>query len=150
MEKMDRKKVIVMITDGEDLEKSGVKIATRLAETNVVVFTVGVGTEAGAEIRVLNEQGQQELVRDLKGEVVRSRLDETMLREIAQATKGDYEPLGPLGEGLAKVRLAVENRTDISGAAPLRKLGIDRFHVPIAIVLALLVVESLIGTRKRI
>lgn len=150
MEKMDRKKVIVLITDGEDLEKDGVKIAARLAETNVVVYTVGVGTEAGAEIRVLNEQGQPELVRDLKGEVVRSQLDETTLREIAQATKGNYEPLGPLGEGLAKVRLAVENKTDRSGAIPLRKLGIDRFHVPIAVVLALLVVESLIGTRRRI
>ena len=30
-----------------------------------------------------------------------------------------------------------------------RKLGIDRFHVPLAIVLSLLVVESLVSTRKR-
>jgi tetratricopeptide (TPR) repeat protein len=149
MEKQDRKKVIILITDGEDLEKGGVKIATALAATNVVVFTVGVGTEAGAEIRVWNEQGQQELVRDAKGEVVRSRLDEPTLRAIAQATKGDYQPLGPLGEGLAKVRLAVEAKANLSGAAPLRKLGIDRFHVPIALVLGLLVLESLIGTRRR-
>jgi len=148
MEKMDRKKVIVLITDGEDLEKSGVKIATKLAETNVVVYTVGVGTEAGAEIRVLNEQGQPELVRDAKGEVVRSRLDEPTLRAIAQATKGEYQPLGPLGEGLAKVRLAVENKNNASGATPQQQLGIDRFHVPVAIVLLLLVVESLVGTRR--
>jgi Ca-activated chloride channel family protein len=150
MGQMDRKKVIVLITDGEDLEKGGVKIATKLAATNVVVFTVGVGTEAGAEIRVLNEQGQPELVRDSKGEVVRSRLDEPTLRAIAQATKGEYQPLGPLGEGLAKVRLAVANQNNLAGTAPQRKLGIDRFHVPIAIVLVLLVVESLVGTRRRI
>lgn len=148
MEKQDRKKVIILITDGEDLEKSGVKIAAALAATNVVVFTIGVGTEAGAEIRVWNEQGQQEVVRDKDGEVVRSRLDEPTLRAIARATKGDYQPLGPLGEGLAKVRLAVESKANLSGVAPLRKLGIDRFHVPIAIVLGLLVVESLIGTRR--
>ena len=148
MEKMDRKKVIVLITDGEDLEKSGVKIATRLAATNVVIFTVGVGTEAGAEIRILNDQGQPELVRDSNGEVVQSRLDEPTLRAIAEATKGDYQPLGPLGEGLAKIRLAVENKGQLAGAAPLRKLGIDRYHVPIAIVLVLLVVESLTGTRR--
>jgi Ca-activated chloride channel family protein len=150
MEKMDRKKVIVLITDGEDLEKSGVKIATTLATSNVVVFTVGVGTEAGAEIRVINEQGQPELVRDAKGEVVRSRLDETTLRAIAQATKGDYEPLGALGEGLAKVRLAVESQDLFSGAAPTQQFGVDRFHFPLAIVLGLLVAESLIGTRRRI
>ncbi len=149
MEKMDRKKVIVLITDGEDLEKGGVKIATTLAQSNVVVFTVGVGTEAGAEIKVTNEQGQQELVRDSKGEVVRSRLDETTLRAIAQTTKGSYEPLGALGEGLAKVRLAVEAKDFDSGGSPTQRYGVDRFHFFVAAVLVLLGVESLVGTRKR-
>ena len=90
------------------------------------------------------------VVRDSKGEVVRSRLDQATLRKIALATKGDYYPLGSLGEGLAKVRLAVEKTDFASGPAPVRKLGVDRFHVPIAVVLGLLVVESLIGTRRRI
>ncbi len=149
MEKMDRKKVIVMITDGEDLEKSGVKMATTLAESNVVVYTVGVGTAAGAEIRVTNEQGQQEVVRDSNGEVVRSRLDETNLRAIARVTRGDYEPLGALGEGLAKVRLAVESRAFDGGASPTQRYGVDRFHFFVAAVLVLLVTESLLGTRRR-
>lgn len=149
IEKMDRKKVIVLITDGEDLEKGGVKVAKTLAEKGVVVFTVGVGTEAGAEIRVTNDQGQQELVRDSKGEVVRSHLDEPTLRAIAQATKGSYEPLGALGEGLAKVRLAVESKDFDSGGSPAQRFGVDRFHFFVAAVLVLLVVESLVGTRKR-
>ncbi len=148
MEKMDRKKIIVLITDGEDLQKGGVKIATKLAATNVVVFTVGVGTEAGGEIRVTNEQGQEELLRDSKGQVVRSRLDEPTLRDIARATKGSYEPLGALGEGLAKVRLAVESKDFFSGGSPTQRFGVDRYHVPIAIALALLIIESLIGTRR--
>lgn len=149
MEKMDRKKVIVLITDGEDLEKSGVKMAKSLAEKGVVVFTIGVGTEAGAEIRVMNEQGQMELILDSKGQVVRSRLDEPTLRGIAEATHGNYYPLGALGEGLAKVRTAIESGNFDSGAAPVRTRGIDRFHVPVAAVLVLLVAESLIGTRRR-
>ena len=113
-------------------------------------LSAGNRTEAGAEIQAINEQGQPELVRDGKGEVVRSRLDQATLRKIALATKGDYYPLGSLGEGLAKVRLAVEKTDFASGPAPVRKLGVDRFHVPIAVVLGLLVVESLIGTRRRI
>jgi Ca-activated chloride channel homolog len=150
MEKMDRQKIIVLVTDGEDLEQGGVKIAKTLAEKNVVVFTVGVGTEAGAEIRVRNDQGQMELVRDARGEVVRSRLDETTLREIAAATRGNYEPLGALGEGLAKVRLAVAAKGFTSGAAPTQRYGVDRFHVFVALVLVLLVAESLLGTRRRL
>lgn len=149
MEKVDRKKVIVLITDGEDLEKGGVKKARALAEKGVVVFTIGVGTEAGAEIRVMNEQGQLEVVRDSKGEIVRSRLDERTLHSIAEATHGKYYPLGALGEGLVKVGAAIETGAFGSGNAPIQKQGIDRFHVPLAIVLIFLVVESLIGTRRR-
>jgi Ca-activated chloride channel family protein len=97
---------------------------------------------------MLNEQGKLELIRDRKGEVVRSRLDENTLRAIAQATRGSYFPLGPLGEGLAKVRLAVQTLDSATGSAPARKLGVDRFHWPVAAVLVLLVAESLLGTRR--
>ena len=48
------------------------------------------------------------------------------------------------------MRLAVENLTAASGATPTGKLGVDRFHWPVAGVLALLVLESLIGTRRRV
>jgi Ca-activated chloride channel family protein len=149
IDKAQRQKVLVLLTDGEDLEKGGVRMAEALAKQGVVVFTIGVGTPAGAEIQFLNAQGKPELVRDLKGEIVRSRLDENTLRSISQVTHGAYYPLGPLGEGLAKVRLDLENLHTAAGATPERKLGVDRFHVLVAAVLALLVAESLIGTRKR-
>src|SRR6266581_960756 len=138
------------ITDGDDLEKGGVKMAEDLAKLRVVVFTIGVGTAAGAEIQIVNEQGKPELLRDANGEVVRSRLDEATLRAIAQATRGAYYPLGPLGEGLAKVRIAAESLNQTAGAQPGRRLGVDRFHLPLAGALVLLVAESLIGTRRRI
>jgi hypothetical protein len=64
--------------------------------------------------------------------------------------RGAYYPLGPLGEGLAKVRLALETLNTGSASAPARKLGVDRFHWPVAGVLVLLVAESLIGTRRRL
>jgi Ca-activated chloride channel family protein len=150
MDKSDRVKLLVLITDGEDLEKGGVKVAESLAKEGVVVFTVGVGTAAGSEIQVLNEQGRPELLRDRKGEVVRSRLDEPTLQSIAKATHGRYFPLGPVGEGLAKVRLAAEDLSTSTTSAPGRKLGVDRFHYLVAAVLLLLVAESLIGTRRRV
>ena len=150
MDKATRPKVCVLLTDGEDLERGGVRTAAALARQGLVVFAVGVGTSAGAEIQVPNEQGKLELVRDGRGEVVRSRLDEPTLRAIAQATRGAYYPLGPLGEGLAKVRLALEALDTGSGSAPARKFGVDRFHWPVAAVLTLLAGESLIGTRRRL
>ena len=150
MEKGERQKLMVLLTDGEDLERGGVSAAEKLAKQGVVVFAIGIGTPAGAEIQMLNEQGKPEWVRDSKGEIVCSRLDEATLRKIAQATHGAYYPLGPLGEGLSKVQLALESLNAAGGSGPARKLGVDRFHLPVAGVLFLLVAESLIGTRRRL
>lgn len=149
MDKDDQSKLIVLLTDGEDLEKSGVKKAEELARKGVVVFTIGVGTPAGAMIQTLNEQGQPTLMRDSKGEVVRSRLDETTLRAIANATRGEYRALGTLGEGLSRLHTAIENRSVTAEGSTGRKRGVERFHVPVAIALLLVVAESLLGTRRR-
>jgi Ca-activated chloride channel family protein len=148
LQKSERQKLLIVLTDGEDLERHGIKMAEDLAKEHVVVFTIGVGTSAGAEIQIINEQGKPELLRDSSGEVVHSHLDEPTLRSIAQATHGAYYPLGPLGEGLVKVRLAAETLNQPAVASPGRKLGVDRFHLPLGAALALLVAESLIGTRR--
>jgi len=151
LDKNERQKLLVLLTDGEDLEKGGIRTAEDLAKNGVVVFTLGIGTPAGSEIQILTEQGKPELVRDSKGEVVRSRLDEATLRSIAQATHGAYYPLGAIGEGLAKVRLDIERLGDkTSSTTAVRKMGVDRFHIPVAIALGLLVLESLIGTRRTV
>jgi Ca-activated chloride channel family protein len=149
MDKNARRKMVVLVTDGEDLEKGGVAIASRLATNGVVVFTVGVGTPAGKEIQTLNAAGQMELVRDARGEVVRSQLDETTLREIAQVTGGSYFPLGALGDGLGRVRAAMHAFETAGGPGQSAKNGVDQFHWFIAALLVLLVAESLLGTRRQ-
>ena len=150
LDKNNPRKILVLITDGEDLEKGGVAEAQQLAKKNVVVYTLGVGTPAGEQIQIRNERGQTELLRDQKGEVVRSHLDEATLRTIAETAHGSYYPLGVLGEGLVKVRLAIQNLSTKAGSVPGFRLGVDRFHWFIAGVILLLVAESIIGTRRRV
>jgi Ca-activated chloride channel family protein len=149
MDKRSHRKLVVLVTDGEDLEKSGVAAAKSLATNGVVVFTIGVGTPAGKEIQTVNAAGQPGLLRDANGKIVRSRLDETTLREIAEATGGSYYPLGVLGDGLTKVRSAIHALDRVGGLRSSAKSGVDRFHGFIAVMLALLVAESLIGTRRK-
>ena len=150
MEKNQRRKIMVLLTDGEDLENSGVKTARELADKGIVVFSIGVGTPAGSPIQIVNEQGVTDLLRDSDGKVVQSHLDESTLTAIAQATHGNYHPLGPLGEGLNRVRRQVETSREFSDASKMRKMGVDRFHVPVAVVTILLILESLIGTRRKL
>jgi len=148
MEKSSRRKLVVLLTDGEDLENGGLKTAQALATNGVVIFTVGIGTTSGGEIQMLNPAGQLELVHDAKGDVVRSRLDEKMLTAIAAATGGNYYPLGPLSEGLMNVRTAVETLDRAPELQRLGNYGIDRYYWPVALLLALLAAEPLIGTRR--
>lgn len=149
MNQSSRRKLVVLLTDGEDLEKTGVTTAQSLATNGVVVFTIGVGTPAGKEIQYIDAAGQKELVRDAKGNIVHSRLDEETLREIAEATGGHFYPLGPRGEGLMKVRSAIHT-LDVAGNSRRSQLnGVDHFHLPIALALALVIAESLISTRKK-
>lgn len=149
MEKASHRKMVVLMTDGEDLEKTGVTAAKNLATNGVVVFAIGVGTPAGKEIQTINAAGQLEVVRDAKGEIVRSQLDETTLRDIAQATGGSYYPLGALGDGLTKVRSAIHALDRASGLQHSMKNGVDRFHWAVGAMLVLLTTESLISTRRK-
>jgi Ca-activated chloride channel family protein len=150
MEKNERHKVMVLVTDGEDLENSGVTTAKALAEKGIVVHAIGVGTAAGSPIQVVNDRGLPEQLRGSDGAVVVSHLDETTLTAIANATHGSYEPLGPLGQGLTRIRKLVENATDESQVSKMRKLGVDRFYIPVGFVTVLLALESLIGTRRKL
>ncbi|HEY1788766.1 MAG TPA: VWA domain-containing protein [Verrucomicrobiae bacterium] len=149
MDKHSTRKLVVLLTDGEDLEKAGVAEAKSLATNGVVAFTIGVGTPSGKEIQFINAAGQKEWVRDGKGNVVHSRLDDRTLREIAEATGGQYYPLGPAGEGLMKVRFAVHALDAAATARRSAESGVDHFHPPIALALALIVAESLISTRRK-
>jgi Ca-activated chloride channel family protein len=150
LEKGGARKIMVLVTDGEDLEASGVKTAQALADKGVVIYTIGVGTAAGSPIRIMNERGLPDVVRDADGNEVISRLDEATLTAIAQATHGIYAPLGAVGEGLNAVRRRIESSAESEHVGQARKLGVERFYVPIAGVILLLVVESLIGTRRKL
>ena len=149
MDKQAKRKMVVLVTDGEDLEKSGIAAAKRLATNGVVVFTIGVGTPTGKEIQMLNAAGQMELLRDTKGAVVRSELDEKTLREIAAVTGGSYFPLGRLGDGLMRVKSAMHTLDTAGGLKASAKRGVERFYFPLAILVLLVALEPLIGTRRK-
>ena len=149
MEKNERRKVMILVTDGEDLEKRGVTKARELADNGIVIYTIGVGTPAGSPIQFMDDRGVVETMRDAGGRVVLSQLDEVTLSEIASATHGSYHPLGNLGEGLKEVGGQVEKARNSRDLSNVRKLGVDRYYFLIAAATILLVLESLIGTRRR-
>ena len=83
---------LIVITDGENHEGEAPEQAAAAAGAGTQVYTVGVGTEQGAPIPVVFG-GRRDYKRDQSGQVVQSRLNPTMLRDLATRGGGDYVAL---------------------------------------------------------
>lgn len=142
-------KVLVLLTDGEDLEANGIIVAKEVAKQRIRIFTVGVGTTRGELIPVRQESGGVEFLKDEKGLVVKSRLDESTLQQIAEATGGFYEPLGQRSEGLEAVyKRGLEPIPKQELSSYMNKVYLERFQWPLALALFCLVLEMLLGNRR--
>ncbi len=88
-------KVLVLFTDGEDHDEDAETMgaAQEAAEAGLRIFTVGVGTAEGELLQVTDEHGNTSFIKDEDGNVVKSHLNEELLRKIATATEGFYLPL---------------------------------------------------------
>jgi Ca-activated chloride channel homolog len=143
-------KILVLLTDGEDLEGHELAAAKAAAKDGLKIYTVGVGTANGDLIPIPAEQGGG-FVKDDVGQFVKSHLDEAGLKAIAEATGGLYEPLGAEGQGLETIyqqALAPLAKHDL--ASRRQKVYTERFQWPLAASLASLLASMVFGTRRRI
>lgn len=77
-------RIIVLLSDGEDRHTKPVDVAKQLAASNIIVYTVALGSPQGAPIPL--EGGGN--LKDSKGETVITKADEKTLTEIALTTHG--------------------------------------------------------------
>lgn len=146
----DNYKLIILVTDGEDLEGRGLAVAKKAAERNVIIYTVGVGTPEGGTIPIRDRFGRVDYVRDEGNEIVRTRLDATTLLGIAESTGGFYVPLGASGEGLVQIYEAgIKSIPRQEHDSRLQQIPLERFQWPLGFAVLLLVLECLTGTRRR-
>ena len=80
-------RAIILLTDGENFEDDAVKIAEKADKAGIKVIVVGIGSESGSPIPV---PGTTDYMTDREGNVVVSKLNEVMCRQIAQAGNGIY------------------------------------------------------------
>lgn len=83
----DVNRAIFLITDGEDNEGGAVEAAKRASKRGIHVYVLGVGLPSGAPVPDPNSDG---FFQDEDGNVVISKLNEEMCRQIAKAGNGTY------------------------------------------------------------
>lgn len=82
-------KAIVLISDGENHESEAITAAAEARENGTFVFTLGIGTEEGAMVPYV-ANGRTYYKQDKSGAPVKSSLNVTLLKEIANAGGGKF------------------------------------------------------------
>ncbi len=98
-----KERVVVLLSDGEDLTGDVDEAVSALKSAGVQVLTVGIGSEQGEPIPVFNRRGEfVDYKKDAAGQTVLTRMDRAGLTAIAQATGGTFFHQ-PRGVAMAQV-----------------------------------------------
>jgi len=146
----DNHKVLVLMTDGEDHEAGVTEAAEKANNIGMKIFTIGLGSPEGELIQLPNPQtGRLEFLKDESGNVVKSRLNETLLRKLSTDTGAFYLPL----QGADTMERLYE--AGLAGLTPNRvenqmtKRYIERYQWLLGLAIFLLLGEMLLGEGRR-
>ncbi|MGE5175047.1 MAG: VWA domain-containing protein [Hyphomicrobiales bacterium] len=146
----DRPRALVVVSDGENLQGDPLSAVTAARERGARVFTIGIGEPGGTTIPIVDSTGATVgRWRDARGEIVVTRLDEGLLREIAKRGGGRYEH----GDGTGRVALRVADEVRSEGGVEARGQTVraydERFSWFAAAAGLLLVAERLAPRRRK-
>ncbi len=139
---------IILITDGEDHESFPIEAAESASKRGIRIHTIGLGNPDGANIP-LRKSGSYSLLK-YKDQTVKTRLDETALKRIAEVTNGVFVPartnLVDLAD-LYKNYIAVEEKREVESKET--KIWSELFQFFLGIAIILIMFEALLGERGR-
>lgn len=139
----DASRAIILITDGEDHEGQVLEAAQRATDQGIKIFAIGIGTPEGAPIQIGNE-----FIKDEKGNMVVSKLDEEMLQQITQMTGGAYVRATKQSLGLDEI-IRTLNDMEQSELTTVRfEEYNEQFQYLIAVALILLILEYCLLDRR--
>ncbi len=142
-------RAVIVITDGENHEDDAIEAAKDASDKGIIVYTIGMGLTDGVPIPEYNKYGRQTgYKKDRQGSTIVTKLNESMLQQIASAGKGAYVRANNTRSGLKKVFEEINKLEKTEFESKMFSDYEDRFQYFIAISLILLIIELLIFERK--
>ena len=86
-EELEKFKVVLLVTDGEDHEGEAIDVAKRATMAGMIINTVAVGSDEGGLIPI---ESNNKYKLDKKGRLVTSKVDQAILKDIAKAGNGSF------------------------------------------------------------
>jgi Ca-activated chloride channel family protein len=145
----DHHRALVLFTDGEDNDEGAIEAAQAAAKEGLKIFTIGIGSAEGTLVQVADGSGNSDYVRDDKGQVVKSKLNEALLQQIAETAGGFYLPL----RGADTINTLYERGLEPLPKSENKEKLVRRYHEqfqwPLALAILLLLAEIILPERKR-
>ena len=143
---------VLLVSDGGDeLDQQTQAAADEFAMRQVRIFTVGVGDASkGSPIPMTGQGGRRQSL-TYQGEVVHTKLEATVLREVARRTAAAYVAAGTSPLPLEQVvpLLESEPTRELTATGQIKD-PIQRYEWFLLPAVLLLFVECLISTRRRL
>jgi Ca-activated chloride channel homolog len=137
--------VLVLLTDGEDLEGDPVKAAEEAAKEGVRIYAIGIGSQEGVPIP-LAKGGYKES----GGSKVNTRLNFDALTKMAYATGGKAIVANPSGDAeLKEVYKDIEKLKEIDLQSKVLTIHKERFQYLLLPAVILLAAEMLLSDKRR-
>ena len=99
-----KSKIIILISDGEDFGEQTNEIAQEIEDEGVKLFTLGIGTERGGQIRTGSG-----FKTDRSGNVVVSKLNPQSLKALASRTGGKYFEINETRNDVSRLISTINN-----------------------------------------
>jgi Ca-activated chloride channel family protein len=141
-------KAIIIITDGENHDEEALAKVAEATEQGIRIYTIGLGLAEGAPIPQYKNGVMTGFKKDKSGSTIITRLDETMLQQIAENGKGIYVRASNTQVGLNKIfdeiKRLEQNTYDVKSYSDYE----DKFQYFIGIALILIFINYIINERK--
>ena len=138
-------KVIVLITDGEDGEGDPMSAAMQAAEDGTLIYSLGIGSPLGEPIPQYNSTGiLTGYKKDFNDEIVLSKLDKSVLKEIASITGGRYYQANSTSNAVRNLMSDLERLDKNKLESQFETLQIERFQIFLLVAFVTLVLTELI------
>jgi len=144
-------KAIIIITDGESHDEKAIESTEKANELGIFIHTLGMGLSKGGPIPIYNKYGNRTGYRkDREGNTIVSKLNENLLRQIANAGEGTYVRANNSKAGLSTLFAEINKMEKKEIGTMVFTEYKDRFQLFISLALLLLLTDLiLLGRRNK-
>jgi len=146
---LSTEKVIIAITDGEDHEGDVMAAVEEADSKEIKIYTIGLGSSGGVPIPSYNRNGQLTgFKKDRQGNTVLTKLEENILKQMAEEGNGKYFRGSNYEDYLEKIYSELSELEQSEFGTKKVTDYEDRFYYFLIPAIFLLVIEFLISEKR--